>query len=222
MRLLRRLQFARWLVSRRTQPVSRNWGFDRGTAIDRWYIERWLAGEARHIRGAVLEAMDPRYTERFGTGVTESQVLDIDTSNSRATLVADLEQPDQFPEAAFDCVLLTQTLHYVFDLRAAVASIHRALRPGGVCLATVPIVSRIDPAVPPGGEYWRLTGAACARLFGERFGDENVEVSEVGNARTGAAFLLGLAAEELSEPELAAKPDRYFPILATVRAVRGS
>jgi SAM-dependent methyltransferase len=221
MRLRSRLAYVRWLVSDRTQPLSGNWGFDRGTPIDRWYIERWLAAEAHHIQGSVLEAMDSRYTDRFGTGVTSSHVLDVDPANRRATFVADLEQPDQFSEAAFDCIVLTQTLHYVYDLRSAVASIHRALRRGGVCLATVPLVSRLDPAVPPGGEYWRMTAAACSRLFGERFGAGNVEVSEWGNARTASAFLIGLAAEELSEPQLSAR-DRYFPIITTVRAVRKS
>jgi SAM-dependent methyltransferase len=222
MRLRSQLEYGRWLLSGRTQPLSGNWGFGRGTAVDRWYIERWLGQQEGDIRGSVLEAMDSRYTYRFGTGVTASHVLDVDSSNRDATLVADLQQPNQFPEAAFDCIVLTQTLHYVYDLRAAVASLHRALRPGGVCLVTVPLVSRLDPAVPPGGEYWRMTGAACARLFGDQFGEANVEVSEHGNVRAGTAFLLGLAAEELSERELVATPDRYFPILTTVRAVRES
>jgi hypothetical protein len=93
------------------------------------------------------------------------------------------------------------------------------LRPGGICLATAPIISRLDAAVSPESEYWRLTGAAAARLFGERFGTANVQVSECGNLRAGSAFLLGLAAEELSERELVAD-DPYFPILTTVRAVR--
>ena len=219
MRLRSRLKYGRWLVSGRTQPLSKHWGYDRGTPVDRWYIERWLAGQARDIRGSVLEVKDSGYTTRFGTGVTASHVLDIDSSNREATVVADLEQPDAFPEDAFDCIVLTQTLQYVYDLPAAVASIHRALRPGGVCLATVPLISRLDAAVPSGSEYWRMTGAACARLFGERFGTVNVQVSECGNLRAGSAFLLGLAAEELSEQELAAS-DPYFPILATVRAAR--
>lgn len=219
MSLRSRLEGGRWWVSGRTQPLSKHWGYDRGTPVDRWYIERWLAGRAPDIRGSVLEIKDSGYTNRFGAGVTASHVLDVDPSNREATLVADLERPDALPEAAFDCVVVTQTLQYVYDLPAAVAAIHRALRPGGVCLATVPLVSRLDAAVPPGGEYWRLTGAACARLFGERFGTVNVQVAECGNLRAGSAFLLGLAAEELSEQELAAS-DPYFPILTTVRAVR--
>jgi SAM-dependent methyltransferase len=214
------LECARWLASPgRTRPLSSHWGFDRGTPVDRWYIERWLAGEAQGIAGSVLEAMDTRYTTLFGTGVTDSHVLDIESANPEATLRANLERPEEFPEAAFDCVLLTQTLHYVYDLRGAVSSIHRTLRPGGVCLATVPLVSRLDQAVPPGQECWRFTGSACSRLFGERFGADRVTVREHGNVRAAVAFLLGLAAEELSEQELAAE-DPYFPILTTVRAVR--
>jgi SAM-dependent methyltransferase len=221
MKLRSGLDYGRWLISGRTQPLSRYWGFDRGTPVDRWYIERWLAGHGPDIRGSVLEVKDAGYTTRFGTGVTESHVLDVDPANREATLVADLEHPEEFPERAFDCVVLTQTLQYVYDLSAAVSSIHRALRPGGVCLATIPLISRLDAAVPPGGEYWRVTGAACSRLFGERFYAANVEVSEWGNVRSASAFLLGLAAEELSERELAAT-DPYFPIVTTVRAARGS
>ena len=72
MRLRSRLEFGRWLVFGHTHPLSDHWGYDRGTPVDRWYIERWLSGQARDIRGSVLEAMDSRYTARFGTGVTES------------------------------------------------------------------------------------------------------------------------------------------------------
>ncbi len=219
MRLRSRLEYGRWLFSGQTRPLSAHWGFDRGTPVDRWYIERWLSGRAQDITGSVLEAMDARYTARFGRGVTESHVLDVDSANREATLVADLEQPDGFPAEAFDCIVLTQTLQYVYDLSAAVTSIHRGLRPGGICLVTAPLVSRLDAAVPPGSEYWRLTGAACSRLFGDRFGAANVQVSEWGNLRAASAFLLGLAAEELSERELAAE-DPYFPILTTVRAMR--
>ena len=66
--------------------------------------------------------MDSRYTARFGVGVTESHVLDVDSSNRDATLIADLEQPSEFPVAVFDCFVLTQTLQYVYDLSAAVTS----------------------------------------------------------------------------------------------------
>ena len=39
---------------RRLAPVSDKWGHDRGTPVDRWYIERFLERQAGDIRGRVL------------------------------------------------------------------------------------------------------------------------------------------------------------------------
>ena len=219
MTLRGRLRGAGWFGAGRVGPLDDNWGRGRGTPIDRWLIERFLAGEAGSIRGRVLEVLDDAYTVRFGTAVEAAEVLDVDPGNPRATIVADLERPETFPEAAFDCVILTQTLQFVYGLQAAVESIHRSLRPGGVCLATAPVVSRLDRAGIPRGEFWRITPVGCERLFGERFGADRVAVTVFGNARTCAAFLLGLAAEELSERELTAV-EPFFPLLVAVTAVK--
>src|SRR5690349_22309374 len=43
---------AYWL---NTRPLSQSWGFDRGTPIDRYFIESFLARHADAIRGRVLE-----------------------------------------------------------------------------------------------------------------------------------------------------------------------
>src|SRR2546428_14003991 len=40
---------------RRTSPISRLYGADRGTGIDRYYIENFLARHASDIHGDVLE-----------------------------------------------------------------------------------------------------------------------------------------------------------------------
>jgi hypothetical protein len=120
-RRLRRLRRPAWLGSiRRTAPLSDHWGRDRGTPIDRYYIERFLAAESRAIQGRVLEVLNADYTERFGTGVERSDVLDIDGSNLAATIVADLASADDVPSETFDCFVLTQTLQYVYDLQSAV------------------------------------------------------------------------------------------------------
>src|SRR5258708_1276969 len=39
----------------RTRPISTSFGFDRGTPIDRYYIENFLGRNAGDIRGRVLE-----------------------------------------------------------------------------------------------------------------------------------------------------------------------
>ena len=95
------------------------------------------------------------------------------------------------------------------------------LAPGGVLLCTVPAVSRL--AGPP--DTTPTTGAsprACARrLFDDVFGAGKVEVRTHGNALAGAAFLLGMAAEELGPRRLDAA-DPAHPVLVTVRAVKAA
>ena len=72
----------------RLQPLSRVWGFDRGLPIDRYYIERFLAANARSIRGRILEVADDHYTRRFGHGVLASDVLNVAAGDPRTTIVA--------------------------------------------------------------------------------------------------------------------------------------
>ena len=113
---------ARLGALRRMTPLSDEFGYDRGTPIDRYYIERFLAENRQHIQGRVLEVKDSGYSERFGEGVTRTDVLDIDTGNALATFVADLAAADTIPDATFDCFILTQTLQYVYDVRGGRAA----------------------------------------------------------------------------------------------------
>lgn len=199
-------------------PLSDHFGRDRGTPVDRYYIEQFLAAERDAIRGRVLEVLNHDYTERFGAGVDRSDVLDIDAGNPNATIVADLAAADTVPSESFDCFILTQTLQYIYELGAAVAHAHRLLAPGGTLLCTVPTVSRIGRKQLE-GEYWRLTPAACSSLFGDVFGAEAVDVRGRGNLAGCVAFLVGMAAEELKPRELS-DDDPCFPLLVTVRATR--
>jgi SAM-dependent methyltransferase len=214
---LRRLRQPAFLGTiRRTTPLSDHWGRDRGTPLDRYYIEHFLAGASNVIRGRVLEVMNADYTRRFGTAVERSDVLDIDPANPAATIVADLANADHIPSETFDCFILTQTLQYIYDIRSAVGHAHRILRPGGTLLCTVPTVSRIARRELQ-SEYWRFTAAACSRLFGDVFAGGVVEVRSHGNVLAAVAFLVGMAREELSSRELD-RADPFFPVIVTVQA----
>jgi SAM-dependent methyltransferase len=201
---------------RRTTPLSDHWGRDRGTPVDRYYIEHFLAGARDVIRGRVLEVMNADYTRRFGTAVERSDVLDVDPANPSASIVADLANADDVPTATFDCFILTQTLQYIYDMRFAVEHAHRILRPGGTLLCTVPTVSRIARRELD-SEYWRFTAAACTRLFGDVFAGGIVDVRARGNVLSAVAFLVGMAREELSPRELDSD-DPFFPVIVTVQA----
>jgi SAM-dependent methyltransferase len=220
-RWLERLRRPAWLGTiRKTAPLSDHWGRDRGTPVDRYYIERFLADERSAIRGRVLEVMNADYTERFGADVARKDVLDIDPANEAATMVADLAAADSVPSDLFDCFILTQTLQYIYDVKAAVEHAHRILRPGGTLLCTVPSVSRIA-RLELESEYWRLTPAACSRLFGDVFAGGDVGVKAHGNVLTAVAFLVGMAAEELTRSELDHN-DPFFPLLVTIRATKAA
>jgi SAM-dependent methyltransferase len=219
---LRRMLRPAWLGTlRRLTPLSDMWGMDRGTPVDRYYIERFLTENQRDIHGRVLEVRDSSYTDRFGRGVRQKDVLDINSANPQATVVADLAAAEGVPANLFDCFLLTQTLQFIYDTHGAIRHAYRILRPGGVLLVTVPSVSRVAPRYGLKNDYWRFTAAACSALFGAIFGETQVDVHSYGNVLTATAFLAGMAYEELSQRELEAT-DPYFPVIITVRAVKAS
>jgi SAM-dependent methyltransferase len=210
-----------WLGTlRRTTPLSQNYGYDRGLPVDRYYIERFLDACRRDIRGRVLEVKDSAYTRQYGAALERCDVLDVDATNPRATIVTDLTSAAASGHPGeWDCFVLTQTLQYVYDVRSGIAGAHHLLRPGGVLLATVPAISRLDALDGRVYDYWRFTPASVSALFGEVFGAGEVEVRPYGNVLAAIAFLSGMASEELSRPELDVS-DAAVPVIIAVRAVK--
>jgi SAM-dependent methyltransferase len=204
----------------RVEPISGNFGGDRGTPVDRYYIDGFLARHARDIRGRVIEIGDNAYTQRFGGDrVTRSDVLDIDGDNPNATFVADLTDCNHVPSASFDCFILTQTLHMIYDVRAVLRTVYRLLVPGGVVLVTIPCISQIDRGSGRDTWFWYMT-PRCARLvFEEAFAPEGVSVEAHGNVLAAIAFLQGLALEEMDRQKLDVR-DPFYPLISTVRAVK--
>jgi SAM-dependent methyltransferase len=211
---------------RRVVPIGRHFGLDRalpgaerGLPVDRHYIEQFLGARAADIRGRVLEIGDDGYTRRYGgERVARRDILNITADNPQATIVADLADAPQIADAIFDCVILTQTLHLIYDAPAAVRTLHRILKPDGVLLMTVPGISLV-PTTSVWGHtwYWAFTELAVRRMLGEVFGTPQLEVGSHGNVLAAVAFLHGLAAEELARDELDAT-DPYYPVIVAARA----
>lgn len=210
-----------WRDLRRLEPVSRTFGVDRGTPIDRYYIENFLAAHRGDIAGRVLEIGDATYTRRFGgERVTRSDILHTPPGGRSATLVGDLASAEGIPRDAFDCIILTQVLPFIFDVRAAIATCHASLKTGGVVLATVPCISQISQFdMERWGDYWRFTSLSARRLFEDVFGTPNVEVEAYGNALAATAFIQGLATEELETGELEHR-DPVYEMIITLRALK--
>lgn len=209
---------------RRLTPVSNSFGVDRGLPVDRYYIEKFLAAHAQDIRGRVLEAGNDSYIRKYGGGdVIQADILDVFEGNSQATIIADLTCADHIPGDTFDCIILTQTLQMIYDVRAALRHIHRILKPGGVFLMTCHGISPIcrREGVDNWGEYWHFTTQSVKRLYDDTFPSATVEITSYGNVFSATAFLYGLAAEEL-EPQELDYHDRRFELLVSARAVKSS
>ena len=206
---------------RRLEPFTRSFGYDRGQPIDRYYINKFLGKYSKDISGHVVEIGDDRYTKRFGgTKVTRSEVLDQEHPDSTPTIIADLTNADHIESNSFDCIIVIQTLQFIYNLDAAVRTIHRILKSGGVVLVSLPSLSPISRYdMDRWGDYWRFTSASAARLFGDLFGLESTQVEAHGNVLVGTAFLYGMSSEELTTEELDFK-DQDFEALITVRAVK--
>lgn len=214
-----RVRHPAWLARLHdTRPLSRRWGHDRGTPIDRYYVETFLNEHRGDIRGRVLEIRDSTYTDRFGVNVTQRDVLDLDPKNTSATFITDLASADAVPDNSMDCFILTQTLQFIYEPRAAIAHIHRFLKPNGVLLATVPGISRVDEALAQ-TDYWRFTRASCEKLFADCFAARNVRVRVYGNVLTAMAFLTGMAREDIRQHRLEVV-DELYPVIIAVRALK--
>lgn len=188
----------------RETPISRKWGFDRGTPVDRLYIEQFLNGFARDVRGRCLEVADNKYTLRFGGDrVTQSDVLHNSEGRKQATLILDLARTAEAPGDLFDCIICTQTLHLIYDFSAVIATLNKLLKPGGVLLLTAPAITQISREdLELHGDHWRFTSPTLRRLFDAEGGWTEPELRSYGNVYAATAFLHGLAVEELDAGKL--------------------
>ena len=215
---LKILKKVNWYNLRNLMPVSRKFGLDRGTPIDRIYIEDFLYRNQQSITGAVCEIADNTYSLKYGHDVQKYEILHYTEDNKGATIVGDLTNKDTLPYAHVDCFILTQTLNFIYDVKAAIEGLHYILADQGVALVTVAgicQISRYD--MDRWGDYWRFTDLSIKKLFDEVFGSENIEIETYGNVLTATAFLQGISAEELTKEELFYK-DIDYQLTITIKA----
>jgi SAM-dependent methyltransferase len=204
---------------RRTTPFS-TWGSSRGGSIARSYIAQFMEQHSADIRGRALEIAGDEYVRRFGSDVTQTDVLDVFADNPVATIVADIADAPNIPDNNFDCVLVTQVLSWIYDVRAPFQTAERILAPSGVLLATTPGICRIAPVEAElFGQWWHLTAMSAKRVAEEVFGEGNVEVQTYGNVLAAAGWLFGLGQYDLTPEELAVN-DPAFEVIVAIRAVK--
>lgn len=203
----------------RIAPISSGFGYKRGKPVDRYYIENFLAANRSQITGRVLEFGDSSYSKLYGSNISRQDVLNLLPGRQESTIAGDVTVLGTLPEAAFDCILFTQTLQLIYDMPAALAGLHRSLKPGGALLATMPGITPVDPGSWEGDWFWSLTRQSAERLFASEFGTANIEVGAHGNAFAATCFLQGIALEDIDQSWL--EPlDVAYPVVITVKVVR--
>jgi SAM-dependent methyltransferase len=206
---------------RSIEPVNPAFGSGRGTPIDRYYLDRYLDRHAEAITGHAMEVGGTDYLDRFGRNITKVDVLHFVEGTPGATIIGDLASIPQVPDGTFDCIVLTQTLHYVYDMEAAVAELHRILAPNGTLLCSVSGLSQISRHdMDRWGDRWRLTSLSAKELFCTAFAEEDVEVETFGNVLSALCFIEGIPAEKLHPKELDAN-DADYQILVAITARKG-
>ena len=202
----------------RSAPVSRQFGFDRGTPIDRHYIARFLSGHAAELKGACLEVGGTKYLDIFAQPGAEKVALA--TYNPAAKsgiqrpgmLVGDLISTETLPEGRFDNFVCVQTLPFIYDFRAAIRSAHAMLKFGGCFLGTVGGVSQVSRYdMDRWGDYWRFTSLSLRRVLEEIFPAVQIEI--YGNSLAAQLSIQGVAVEDLSDPAVLDEVDEDFQVI---------
>jgi SAM-dependent methyltransferase len=205
----------------RLLPFDDNFGFNRGGPVDRVYIEKFLESNTSAIKGRVLEIGDNTYTLKYGgSKITLSDILHINADDPKATFTGDLSHAPNLPDCAFDCIILTQTLHLIYDFKGALQTCRRILKPGGVLLLTVPGISPIDKGEWGANWYWSFTQKSIEKLSAEIFNPDKHEINIYGNVFAASAFLYGMGAPELNDEQLFFQ-DPQFPVIITLKVAKG-
>ena len=198
-----------------TIPFSRRFGRERGTPVDRYYIEEFVKSNSKLIQGDVMEIGDSFYTKKYGNDVRNSYIMHALGLGENA-IKGDLVTGKGIKEEFLDCFICTQTLQVIYDIESTVKNLYRSLKHNGIALVTMHGISQLSVSdYNRWGEYWRFTVKSAKLLF-EKYFDE-VNVCSYGNVKIATALLYGLCMEDLDENDYMVN-DKYYPVLITVIA----
>ena len=201
----------RWGNLRRLKPFSNNFGLERGTPVDRYYVDRFFERHRAEITGDVLEIDRNIYSRRFGHDLRTVHSFDIEPKPD-TTFACDLAHSENILESeAYDCVLLPCTLSFFRELDFCLRNSLRVVRPGGIILASASGIIRVEDA----DDLWRFTPFGWRELLQRAWPGCELVVESEGNCLAVTAFNLGLAHEELKQEELN-YCDELFPVAINI------
>lgn len=194
-------------------PLSRRFGLEYGKAIDRFYIEKFLADNKSNIKGIAMEIAEDRYTKMFGENVVETMILHVNGWGGMNVIKGNLATGEGLVENSVDCLICTQTLQFIYDIHSVVKNIYKVLKPGGTAMITVPLLSQLSLYdYQNWGCYWRFTDQSMKKILLESFDEREIKVYTYGNMKAAMAFLYGICQEEMRQSDLEYY-DEQFPLI---------
>jgi SAM-dependent methyltransferase len=193
-------------------PLCPDYGFSRGTPIDRFYLSQFVGEVRDRIVGSTLEVGGRTHNRKlYGlTATTEYVTMDV-AAGSNADIEADVHNPLVCPARRFDSIIIFNVLEHCKEPWTVVDNIHRWLKPGGRVFCVVPNAQRIHRGPQ---DYWRILPDAMRSLF-RRFATTTVK--GYGNLLTSNASMCGISAEELRS-EILNMVDERYPVMLSVVA----
>jgi len=208
------------IIKMGVQPISREFGTERGQAVDRYYIEKFLLHHCNYITGTVMEIGSNDYIKKFGGDKVQKELILHVAGWGKNTIKGNFETGEGIEENMADCLICTQTLQYIYDLKAAIKNIYKLLKPNGTALITVPgIKSLCIYDEKNWGERWSFTKESMRQLCLEVCEKEDFTVEAFGNVKIVTAYLYGVCCEDLTEEDFVYN-DKQFPFLIAVKLTK--
>jgi SAM-dependent methyltransferase len=195
---------------RRTGPLCPDFGYSRGTPIDRFYLAKFVDEIRNEVVGQTLDIGGRRQNRDHYAfyKTTEYHAMDV-TADPDVDFVADAHEGGTHATESFDSILLFNVLEHCEEPWVVLTNVFRWLRPGGKVFCAVPNAQRIHRSPK---DYWRFMPDGCISLF-RNFCD--LRIKTYGNALTVSASFDGIASQELQEHELMALNSDY-PVITCV------
>jgi hypothetical protein len=199
-------------------PLSRKFGYERGTPIDRIYIDEHLKKNSKLFKGECLEIGFPEFLLKFKVPKKDITILGINkTRNKFNFLNCDLTNTESLPDRKFDLFVCTQTYNFISNYSLAVQNSARLINRDGTLLGTVSGLSTLSQYDNDRwGDYYRFSSRAIEEVLRNYFNE--VEVTSYGNLYSTIHFLAGYSYEDLESKILVMERDDLYPMIIGFKA----
>lgn len=199
-------------------PVSRSFGYDRGTPIDRIYIADFLKRNINCFKGDCLEIGYPEFLLKFNVPIDNINVIGVNDNKSPYKFInCDLTDGLSIPAKKFDLFVCTQTYNFIYDYVRAVENSARLLKDTGTLIGTVSGLSSVSSYDDSRwGDYYRFSTTCIKQVLGQFF--NNVEVFSYGNFFSTIHYLAGYSYQDVLDKNLLMESDPLYPIIICFKA----